>query len=116
MADYLLPFNNKLSIEEKREMFAVKNSMIEIPANFSSKCEIKCKCGVKEDMDRIYNCKIYNMKKPEIPFERIFKGNLNEQIVVFRRFSQNMEKRGNMKITSNPSDPCDPLLYSLWDK
>ena len=116
MEDYLLPFNNKLNIEEKREMFAVKNSMIGIPANFSSKCEIKCDCGVKEDMDHIYNCKLYNMKKPEIPFEKIFRGNLNEQIMVFKKFSQNMEKRSNMKQTSNPRDPCDPLLYSLWDK
>ena len=116
MADYLLPFNNKLNTEEKCEMFAVKNSMIEIPANFSSKCEVKCECGVKEDMYHIYNCKLYNMKQPEIPFDRIFMGNLNEQIMVFRKFSENMEKRNNMKQISNPRDPCDPLLYSLWDK
>ena len=34
MAEYLLPFNNKLTIKQNREMFAVKNSMIDIPANF----------------------------------------------------------------------------------
>ena len=31
MEEYLLPFNNKLSIDQKREMFALKNAMINIP-------------------------------------------------------------------------------------
>ena len=44
MADYLLPCNKKQTIQQKCEMFAVKNSMINIPANFSSKSEEKCKC------------------------------------------------------------------------
>ena len=35
-------------------MFAVKNSMINIPANFSSKCE----CAVREDMYHVYNCRL----------------------------------------------------------
>ena len=67
MTDYLLPFNKKLNIEQKCEMFAVKSSMINIPANFSSKCEVKCKCGFKEDMSHICNCKLYNTETPEIP-------------------------------------------------
>ena len=87
----------KKTSTRKTVVKVVKNyfefSMIEIPANFSSKCEIKCDCGVKEDMDHIYNCKLYNMKKPEIPFEKIFRGNLNEQIMVFKKFSQNMERK-----------------------
>ena len=31
MADYLLPFNNTLTINEKCELFAVRNKMINIP-------------------------------------------------------------------------------------
>ena len=34
MVEYLLPTNNILSITEKQKMFAVKNRMIKIPANF----------------------------------------------------------------------------------
>ena len=34
MSQYLQPFNNKLSIEEKREMFAIRNKMVKIPATF----------------------------------------------------------------------------------
>ena len=36
MAKYLLPFNKKMNIEQKREMFSVRNRMVNIPANFSS--------------------------------------------------------------------------------
>ena len=60
MSEYLLPFNNELTIEEKCELFAVKNRMINIPFNFSSKCEYECKCGRKEDMNHIYECELYN--------------------------------------------------------
>ena len=54
MAEYLLPFNNKLTIEQKREMFAVKYSMVDIPANFTSKNETKCVCGETEEMIHMY--------------------------------------------------------------
>ena len=111
MAEYLLPFDTKQTIEQKCGMFAVKNSMINIPANFSSKCEMKCKCGQIEDMAHIYECGLYNMKTPEIPFEKIFEGNLKQQIEVYNKFAQNLETR-NLKRTSYPGDHYDPLLYS----
>ena len=90
--------------------------MINTPANFSSKCEVKSECGFKEDMSHKYNCKLYNTETPKIPFEKIFRGNLKEQITVFNKFLQNMEKRSYLKQTSNPSDPCGLLLFSLRDK
>ena len=34
MANYLLPLNDKLKIEEKQRLFAMRNRMIEIPNNF----------------------------------------------------------------------------------
>ena len=116
MAEYLLPFNKKQSIEEKCEMFALKNSMIDIPANFSSKNEQQCHCGVLEDMVHIYNCGVYNLKKPKILFEKIFTGNLNEQILVHNKFTENMRTRNNLKQISNPDKLCDKLLHSLRDE
>ena len=101
MADYLAPFN-KQTIEEKCEMFAIKNSMIEIPANFSSECEIECECGAREDMKHIYECEKYGGKKNKIPFEKIFNGNLNEQIAVYNEFKQSMENRKKLNTTSPP--------------
>ena len=48
MSEYLLPFNDMLTNEEKCELFGIKNRMVNIPFNFSSKSEFKCKCGRKE--------------------------------------------------------------------
>ena len=46
MAEYLLPENKLLSIEEKQRLFQVKNRMTKIPSNFSkTNMIIKCYCG-----------------------------------------------------------------------
>ena len=106
MAEYLLPMNNKITIEQKCEMFAVKNSMINIPANFSSQSEIKCGCGANEDMAHIYECEKYNLVSPEIPFEKTYNGNLKQQLAVYNKFAQNWKTRNDLIQISNP------LLYN----
>ena len=115
MSDYLLPFN-KQTIEEKCEMFALKNSMINIKANFSSKSEFKCECGELENMNHIYECKNFNEKTPEIPFEKNYNGNLNEQKFVYKRFKQNMQTKEERNQTSYPSVQSDIPLYTVWDQ
>ena len=40
MAEYLLPTNEKLTVEEKRNLFGIRNRMVEISSNFS-KSEVK---------------------------------------------------------------------------
>ena len=52
------------------------------------------------------------MVNPEIPFDKIFTGNLKEQIAVYNKFAQNMKTRNLRKQTSTPGDQFDPLLYS----
>ena len=112
MADYLLPFNNCLTIDEKCELFAVKNRMIDIPNNFSSKSEHKCECGEIETMSHIYKCELYNEGKQQVlPYEKIFCGSLNEEIEVYRKFKQNLEKRDKMKHINYPCD-FGPLYLS----
>jgi hypothetical protein len=37
MSDYLPPINRELSIEQKREMFSIRNRMLDIPYNFPGK-------------------------------------------------------------------------------
>ena len=55
-------------------------------------------------MSNIYECDLYNLEeKPTIPYQKIFNGNLNEQITVYKKFKQNMIKREETKDTS---DPC----------
>ena len=34
MAEYLLPYNHKVNIEEKQQIFAIKTRMVDIPYNF----------------------------------------------------------------------------------
>ena len=112
MAEYLNPFNNCLSIDEKCQLFAVRNRMINIPNNFSSKCDFKCVCGQREDIKHVYICeKLNGQKQPIIQYEKIFNGNLKEQIEVYRKFEQNLAKREQLKETSNPCD-LGPLCNS----
>ena len=98
MAEYLLP-TTALTICEKQQMFAVKNRMKEIPANFSKpNIENKCICEQQEDMKHIYQCKLMNNgEEPEIEYEKIFEGDIWEQIKVFEKFERNLEKRRTLK-------------------
>ena len=116
MAEYLMPFNSKLSIEQKQKMFAVKNRMIEISENFPGK-EISenCYCGTKETMSHIYYCeKLNNGNKPSLKYEEIFRGKVEHQIKIFEKFEENLKIRENMKEKKNedlktPCDLSDPL-------
>jgi hypothetical protein len=61
MAEYLLPLNKSLSISKKQRLFAVKNRMVNISANFPKpNTEYKCQCDEKEDMEHIFDCEILN--------------------------------------------------------
>ena len=69
MSDYLLP-NNELSIEEKIQVFSIRNKMDKnIPANFcSSQKIIICFCGNREKMEHVYKCKLLNEVEPSIKY------------------------------------------------
>ena len=120
MASYLLPNNEGVSVTDKRNIFAMRNRMTDIPANFPTKDKIEnCICGKTEDMEHIYSCKSLNSETTSQPYELIFTGNIVQQILVYKRFEQNLETRG--KITQSKDIPgtkpteilnCDPL-YSI---
>ena len=94
MADYLAPNNSGLSILEKQEMFAVINRMVPISYNFHQNNKIDiCPCGQEETMEHIYICKILNNEEQIEPYQKIFTGNIGEQITVFKRFQINMKER-----------------------
>ena len=107
MSEYLLPTNKNLTIDEKRRLFGIRNKMTDIPSNFSrGEKEIKCQCGQKEDMEHVYKCEIYNEEEVNLPYEKIYNGNLNEQIAVFRQFELNLQKR--QQLGTKIDLPCDP--------
>ena len=111
MADYLMPFNKDLTIEEKRKLFSIRNKMIEIENNFGK--QEKCiMCEEKEDMDHIYQCEFLNDQEEKIEYEKIYNGNIIEQTQVFRNFEKNMKKRNEEK-TKKRNLPCDPFCDPL---
>ena len=105
MAEYLMPFNMKLNIEDKRKLFEMRNRMTRIENNFGNK-EEKCICGAIETMAHIYYCKSLNQNEPETPYDRIYNGNLKSQIEILKRFEKNLEVSKENKY---PRDLRDPL-------
>ena len=92
MSEYLMPHNEKITIEEKQRLFSVRNRMINIGNNFGKNEECMI-CKQREDMNHIYNYKYQNKESNKIPFGKIYTGNLNEQIKVFRIFEENFKNK-----------------------
>ena len=117
MAEYLTPLNRKMNIENKRMMFSVRNRMINIKSNFKQgKTEHRCICGHTETMDHIWICeKVNNEKIQKENYSQIFNGNLTQQIGIFEKFKEKLERykmMNNKSESKYPRDPCnsDPLL------
>ena len=109
MAEYLLPQNIKLNVDEKRRMFSIKNRMVLLPCNFGKPDE-KCICGTLENMPHLYSCEYLNETKPIIPYDKLNNGSLKDQIEIFHRFEHNMEIRTELKQkmeTGQVNSPCD---------
>ena len=106
MSEYLHPSNSKLSIDQKRRMFGIKNKMLDISTNFPTKYpNHKCECGELETMEHIYQCQIFGVL-PKIPYVKIYNGSIQEQIEVFNSFEEKMRERDNiMNNTLKPRDP-----------
>ena len=118
MSEYLLP-NEKMSIEDKRKIFEIRNNKIDFPSNFTSEKENKalCICGEKENMMHIYNCKILNKERPKEIFDKIFENNLNKMEYILNRFKGNMKQRENLKENKDISHEiltCDPLQFCSY--
>ena len=117
MSEYLLPSTPALTIEERQRLFAMKNKMVDIPNNFpKSDIRTRCFCGMIEDMNHVYECELFNTnnQKNILPYNKIYSGNISEQIRVFRKMEKNLEKRENMRKHESPCDPdvirCIPIL------
>ena len=96
MSDYLSPLCSNLSIDSKRTIFAIRNKMTKIPANFSSEnVKHKCFCGENETMKHVYTCTNLNSEKPAIKYEHIYSNNIQKLSEVYKRFEHNMTKREN---------------------
>ena len=62
-----------------------------------------------------WTCEILNERQPGLPFENINNGSLSDQIRIYQRFENNMERRNEIKQMMEeakenkmkPIPPCD---------
>ena len=110
-----MPYGESMTISEKRYIFAMRNRMILIPANFPNRNKDEdenCKqCGKTENMKHIYMCNMKQENK-DLDYEKIFGNNRKQMKRVYNQFKMNYENRENMETIENPpGDPlCDPLI------
>ena len=80
MASYLLPTEEKISLEEQRLILSIRNGILDIFENFPIKqLEEKCICGGIETMNHICSCKELNRNKETTKFNEIFSENVAKQ-------------------------------------
>ena len=90
MADYLQP-NCSLSVEDKRQMFAIRSETNDLPNNLG-KSEICCNTAL--DNEHIIICQKLNEGIPfPLSYDKIPYGTLREKIGILKQFQINTKKR-----------------------
>ena len=102
MQNYLKSNAEKITQDEAKEIFKLRSKVTDVKGNFKGKYEnIKCQlCEEDEDQKHIIICKELNKSENEekIPdFEEIYKGNINNQVKIVRKFLENMKKRRKLE-------------------
>ena len=110
LAEYLLPNETLKNIEDQQYLFAMRNKMIEIPANIGK--EEKCICGETENMSHVYYC--YG-KKENLSYEKMYNGKLKEQVMIMTRFRNNMKIRENFihEIAGRSANFCTDISNGI---
>ena len=124
MAEYLTPGCGKLTTTEQRNIFAIRNRMVDIPMNFTKdqKSEKMCLWVLWKYEAYLRMYKLWNQKgNIEVEHEKIFNENILKQLKVSKLFFQNLEKREeNKRKNEQDNSPhviqlCDPLASSIED-
>ena len=110
MAEYLQPNEHEITIQEQRNIFAIRNRMIILSDNFKN-TDI-CQCGQIENIEHVYNCEQWNNdnKTESTKFEEIFEENISKQVIISKKLFDNLEKRNQKNSISHVILSCDPLL------
>ena len=83
-----------MSIKDKQVFFSYRNGMALIRDNFQHMTLPQyCICGSEDSVIHIYKCLILNESDDYIQYEHIYNGDISEQIQVFNRMKNAMEKR-----------------------
>ena len=117
MALYFLPNHEKITTEEQRNIFEIRNRMVPIPSNFPKieKKEI-CVCGELENSKHIYQCKVWSENDNEKPtYENIFTDDISEQIQVNKEFQKNYQRREKYKLETKNKEEIKPHVIQISD-
>ena len=96
MSEYLRPNESGLSIEEKKEIFAIRNGMIVNKKNFKNmSIPEHCICGFEDSDCHIYNCDVFNDTEAQVTFDNIYSNmaNINILIQAYIRMSAALKLR-----------------------
>ena len=99
MCDYLFP-NQYISLNEQREIFAIRCRMNKLSANFSNMifdntyCETGC--GELLSNEHIFYCSQLSNGEMKTDFNNIYNGTLKQKVDTYREIKKNMEKRENI--------------------
>ena len=89
MAKYLSPTEEKITIVDQRNIFAIRNRMILIQSNFKTNRKAEtCACGLSENMEHIYNCERLETEQTCIRtlFKEIFENDIKKQVEISKNF------------------------------
>ena len=80
------------------------NQGCEVPTSFSFpfnfqhlKIKTECLCGEAENMEHLYECNTLNENESILPYQKLYCGNINEQIQVFKRVEKKHGKETRTK-------------------
>ena len=98
MAEYLMPNFENISIEERRNIFEIRNRMVSIPINFPNrKDDTTCWCGAIEETRHIYDCKYWSDQSEQIEFNMIYTNDMPKLVKVFKQFKVRYKRREEFK-------------------
>ena len=71
----------------------------------------ECICSKIESISHKYYCETQNEGKNSImKFEKIYEGNIKDQIEVFKHYEENLNRRESI----NLKPPCDPSVIRYY--
>ena len=115
--NYLSP-NNILTFDDQKLIFAYRSRMNKLSYNYpGNKIVELCQCGVQMTNEHLYYCIVLNEGiSNQDKYEKIFNGNISEQISIFRRFEHNLKTRNKIRLgkeTETNNLPCDQFIDPL---
>ena len=118
MADYMMPNEAKMTINDQRNIFAMRNRMVLIPSNFSeNNLKEVCVCGHEANMKHLYICEYWNDGNilEKIPYDKIFSDNVSEQLKISKQFFKNLEEREKIQNEKNEEQNMQPHAIHFSD-